>query len=178
MRRVHSRRTVVRAACVALAGSVAGCLGGDSSDGGTDRPETTTEPPATTAPPTTTDPATETASQPTVESFLSDTSNFDGVVDRTGTDAIEVEVGVEANGAFFGFGPAAVRVDGGTTVRWTWTGQGGTHNVVARHGAEFASEQTSEAGHTFERVFEESGTVLYVCEPHEGTGMKGAVVVG
>jgi halocyanin-like protein len=172
MSTVHDRRTVVRAACVALVGSVAGCLGGDSSDGGTDPPETTTEPPATT-----TAPATETASQPTVESFLSDTGNFDGVVDRTGTDAVGVDVGVEANGAFFGFGPAAVRVDQGTTVTWTWTGQGSTHNVVARHGAEFASEQSSEEGFTFEHAFDEPGTVLYVCEPHEGIGMKGAVVV-
>ncbi|MFD1646818.1 halocyanin domain-containing protein [Haloarchaeobius litoreus] len=177
MSRHCSRRTAVRSACVVLAGSVAGCLGGDSTDAGTDQPEPTTAPPATTTAPATTAAGTETASQPTVESFLSETSNFDGVVDRTGSDAVGVDVGVEANGAFYGFGPAAVRVDQGTTVTWTWTGQGSTHNVVARHGATFASEQTSEEGHTFEQVFDESGTVLYVCEPHEGVGMKGAVVV-
>jgi len=174
---VHYRRTFVRSACVALVGSVAGCLGGDSSNDGTDQPDATTELPATTARSTTADPGTETASQPTVESFLSETSNFDGVVDRTGSDAVGVDVGVEANGAFYGFGPAAVRVDQGTTVTWTWTGQGSIHNVAARHGAAFASEQTSEEGHTFEHVFDEPGTVLYVCEPHEGLGMKGAVVV-
>ncbi|WP_256295952.1 halocyanin domain-containing protein [Haloarchaeobius salinus] len=177
MSRPRTRRTVVRAVCGSLAVGVAGCLGGDSTDGGTDEPATTTDAPATTTQATTADQGTETADQPTVESFLADTSNFDGVVDRTGTDAVEVEVGVEANGAFFGFGPAAVRVDQGTTVTWTWTGQGSTHNVVARHGAEFASEQTSEAGFTFEHVFDQPGTVLYVCEPHEGVGMKGAVVV-
>jgi halocyanin-like protein len=171
-----SRRAAVRSACVAFVGGVAGCLGDGSDEGGTDQPATTTEATAATTQATTA-PATTTASQPTVEEVLADTSNFDGVVDRTGSDAVGVDVGVEANGAFFGFGPAAVRVDQGTTITWTWTGQGSTHNVVARHGAEFESEQTSEAGHTFEHVFEEPGTVLYVCEPHEGVGMKGAVVV-
>lgn len=185
MSRLRRRRTVVRTACVVLAGSVAGCL--DDSDGGdteqpeattesTDTPAATTESPETTAA-TTTDPDTETGEQPTVEEFLSATDNFDGIEDRTGTATVDVKVGVEANGAFFGFGPPAVRVDGGTTVTWTWTGQGGPHNVVARHGAEFESEQTSEEGHTFQRIFDEPGTVLYVCSPHEGTGMKGAIVV-
>ncbi|MFC4408150.1 halocyanin domain-containing protein [Haloarchaeobius iranensis] len=176
MSRRCSRRTVVRSACLAVVGTVAGCLGTDSTQDGTDQPEATTAPPATTGS-TTADAGTETASQPTVESFLSDTSNFDGVVDRTGADAVGVDVGVEANGAFFGFGPAAVRVDQGTTVTWTWTGQGSTHNVVARHGAAFASEQSGEEGFTFEHGFDEPGAVLYVCVPHEGAGMKGAVVV-
>jgi halocyanin-like protein len=114
---------------------------------------------------------------PSVDEFLAGTDNYDGVVDMTGSETVSIDVGVEANGAFYGFGPAAVRVDSGTEVIWTWTGQGGVHNVVARHGAEFESEQMSGEGETFSQTFEESGTALYVCDPHEGIGMKGAVVV-
>jgi halocyanin-like protein len=169
------RRTVVRAACAVFAGSVAGCVGTDSSDDDASQSEPATESSETTA--TTTATTTETEGSPTVEEYLSDTDNFDGVVDRTGRDAVGVEVGVEANGAFFGFGPPAVRVDRGTTVTWTWTGQGGVHNVIARHGAEFESDLSSQEGNTFQQTFDETGTVLYACNPHEGTGMKGAIVV-
>ncbi len=119
----------------------------------------------------------ETQGSPSVEEFLSETDNYDGVVDETGSDSVTVDVGVEANGAYYGFGPAAIRIDTGTTVTWEWTGQGSTHNVVAQHGADFSSEQKSEEGATYERTFDESGDVLYVCVPHEGIGMKGAVVV-
>lgn len=171
-----TRRAVLRTAPVALLGAVAGCLGGNSEDGDGDTPEPTTAAPTTTTAAATTT-AAGTTGQPSVEEFLADTSNFDGVVDRTGSDAVGVEVGVEANGAFFGFGPPAVRVDAGTTVTWTWTGQGGTHNVVARHGGSFESEQTDAEGHTFQHAFDATGTALYVCAPHEGVGMKGAVVV-
>jgi len=175
----RGRRSLVRTACVVLVGSVAGCVGDDPATGGTDGSAATTGPLGTTDPPAATGPtdATATGGQPTVEAFLSRTDNFDGVEDRTGTDAVGVDVGVEANGAFFGFGPPAVRVDRGTAVTWTWTGQGGTHNVVARHGADFESDVTSEEGHTVRRTFDESGTVLYACAPHEGAGMRGAVVV-
>ncbi|MDL0126454.1 halocyanin domain-containing protein, partial [Halobacterium salinarum] len=36
--------------------------------------------------------------------------NYDGTtVDRTGTDEVTIDVGVDANGGTYGFGPAAVR---------------------------------------------------------------------
>jgi halocyanin-like protein len=109
--------------------------------------------------------------------WLSNVENADGVVDKTGTSEVTVEVGVEANGGAFGFGPAVVRVDPGTTVVWEWTGEGGSHNVVATDGS-FESKLTAEAGTTFERTFESAGVVRYACSPHEMVGMKGAVVVG
>ena len=181
MRTRPNRRTVVRTGCAVLASAVAGCLGADSNDDDSADTDTTTTASTTTDASTTVGTTTSTESggddQLVVAEFLSETSNFDGVVDRTGTDAVDVEVGVEANGAFYGFGPPAVRVDSGTTVTWTWTGKGGSHNVVARDGAEFESELTGETDHTFQQSFEAPGTVLYVCNPHEGTGMKGAVVV-
>lgn len=168
----YSRRTLLRTAGVAVAGVVAGCGGGNSTPEDTNQPEDTPSPEST---PTTT-PA-DTEGPPSVDEFLSETDNYDGIVDKTGSDAVTVDVGVEANGAYYGFGPAAIRVDSGTTVTWEWTGQGGTHNVVARYGADFGSEQKSTDGATYTQTFDEPGTVLYVCVPHEGIGMKGAVVV-
>jgi halocyanin-like protein len=111
------------------------------------------------------------------DGWFSDVSNYDGVVDETGSDAVTVEVGTQANGGAFGFSPAAVRVDPGTTVTWTWTGEGGSHNVVDEAG-NFESELTAESGFTFEHTFEETGVVKYSCSPHRALGMKGAVVVG
>jgi halocyanin-like protein len=89
---------------------------------------------------------------------------------------VTVEVGVDANDGAFGFGPAAIRIDSGTTVTWEWNGRGGTHNV-AHDGGDFESETTAEEGFTFEHQFDASGTSLYECTPHASIGMKGAVVV-
>ncbi|MFC7068732.1 halocyanin domain-containing protein [Halobaculum lipolyticum] len=104
-------------------------------------------------------------------------ANYDGVVDRTGQSEVTVEVGVENGDGPYGFGPAAIRVDPGTTVTWEWNGQGGSHNVVAEDGS-FESELVAEAGHTFSHTFESEGQFTYYCQPHEALGMKGAVVVG
>ncbi|MFC7098924.1 halocyanin domain-containing protein [Halobaculum marinum] len=109
--------------------------------------------------------------------WFSNTGNYDGVVDETGSGSVTVQVGSEANGGAYGFSPAAVRVDPGTTVTWEWTGNGGSHNVVDEGGA-FESELVGESGHTFEHTFEETGVYRYACTPHKAMGMKGAVVVG
>ena len=110
-------------------------------------------------------------------SWFEGVSNYDGVVDETGSDSVTVEVGVEANGGGFGFGPAAVRVEPGTTVTWSWIGAGGSHNVAASDG-EFESDLVDSDEHTFEHTFEEAGVYTYACTPHQTLGMKGAVVVG
>jgi len=112
-----------------------------------------------------------------VEEYLADVDNFDGSLeDATGQSEVTVQVGTGANGGNFGFGPAAVRIDAGTTVVWEWTGEGGSHNVADEDG-DFESELVGDEGHTFEHTFEESGVSLYNCTPHKGVGMKGAVVV-
>jgi halocyanin-like protein len=116
--------------------------------------------------------------QPSFGGWLSDVTNYSEVVDQTGNSEVTVEVGVDANGGAFGFGPAAVQVDPGTTVVWEWNGAGGQHNVVAESGGEFESETVTEAGFTFEQTFEEEGVVQYYCQPHRSLGMKGVVVVG
>jgi halocyanin-like protein len=110
--------------------------------------------------------------------WLSDVSNYDGTTeDRTGQEETTVQVGTQANGGAFGFGPPAIHVDPGTTVVWEWTGEGNQHNVVDEAGA-FESDLSSEAGYTFEYTFEETGIYKYYCAPHEALGMKGAVAVG
>jgi halocyanin-like protein len=117
------------------------------------------------------------SAQPSFDGWLSDVTNYDGVVDETGAEEVTVEVGVEANGGGFGFGPAAVQVDPGTTVVWEWTGGGGQHNVVAQSG-DFESDLVGDDGFTFEHTFEEKGVTRYYCQPHQSLGMKGVVVVG
>ncbi|MBV0925869.1 halocyanin domain-containing protein [Halomicroarcula limicola] len=113
--------------------------------------------------------------QTAFDGWLDGVENYDGVVDETGSDSVTIEVGAEANGGNFGFGPAAVRVDPGTTVTWEWVN--GSHNVVDDAG-NFESEMSGEAGFTFEQTFEETGVVKYFCLPHKSMGMKGVVVVG
>jgi halocyanin-like protein len=179
--RDSTRRNVLRAAAAAVPVLVAGCAGSgggetpDASGGGGDEGGSAED-------------ADESGSGSgsgsgadgdgprSFDGWLSNVSNYDGVVDRTGAAEVTVRVGVEANGGGFGFGPAAVRVDPGTTVVWKWTGEGSVHDVVAEDGR-FESEQTDEAGHTFSRTFEAAGTTRYYCTPHEGLGMRGVVVV-
>lgn len=112
-----------------------------------------------------------------VGGWFDNVSNFDGVIDHTGESKVTITVGAEQGSGAFGFGPAAVRVDPGTTVVWEWNGKGGSHNVVAVDGS-FESELTGDEGFTFEQTFEETGTTKYFCAPHKSMGMKGAIVVG
>ena len=112
--------------------------------------------------------------------YLDQVGNFDGsTVDATGQDTVTVEVGVQANGGAYGFGPPAVHVDNGATVQWEWTGNGGGHNVVSDGDGPLDSGSTvSSAGVNYEHTFEEDGIYPYLCVPHEGLNMKGAIVVG
>lgn len=113
--------------------------------------------------------------QASFDGFLADTGNYDELADRTGSDEVTIEVGVEANGGNWGYGPAAVRVDPGTTVTWEWVA--GSHDVAAEDGS-FGSELTDESGHTFTHTFESEGVTKYACTPHRSMGMRGVVVVG
>jgi halocyanin-like protein len=122
--------------------------------------------------------AAPTAAQSTdLSAWFSSTGNADSVTDRTGKSKVTVEVGTSGNGSAFGFGPAVVRVDPGTTVVWEWTGKGGSHNVVAEDGS-LESDLLGDEGATFEHTFESAGVTKYACTPHKTMGMKGAVVVG
>lgn len=100
--------------------------------------------------------------------------NFEGTVDRTGEDEVRVVVGP---GGDLVFDPPAIHVDPGTTVVFEW--DQGFHNVVEMESGErYASELTDTTGTTYSVTFESDGISTYVCEPHQGQGMKGAVAVG
>ncbi|MFC6954395.1 halocyanin domain-containing protein [Halorubellus litoreus] len=112
-----------------------------------------------------------------LEDWLKNVGNFDGIVDERGKSTVTVEVGAKGNNGSYAFGPAVVRVDPGTTVVFEWTGKGGSHNVVAEDGS-YESKMQGNDGDTFEQTFEEAGASRYYCGPHKPMGMKGAVVVG
>ncbi len=113
--------------------------------------------------------------------YLDPVGNFGGpgsTVDATGQDSVTVEVGVQANGGAYGFGPAAVHVDNGATVQFEWTGNG-SHNVVSAGDGPLDSGSTvSSSGVNYEHTFESDGIYNYYCAPHEGLQMKGSIVVG
>lgn len=93
------------------------------------------------------------------------------ISDRRGNDEIQVEVGVKGNRGNFAFGPSAVAVTPGTTVRWVWTGEGGGHKIVADPEDQIgksdymfsSSNLVKEAGHEYVRKLDESGIALYHC---------------
>jgi len=116
--------------------------------------------------------------QPDFGGYLDNVSNFSGVEDATGQDEVTVEVGVDNGGQPYGFGPAAVHIDTGTTVIWEWTGEGGGHNVVAEDDTFNSGSPVPAEGTTYEYTFEEGGIYNYFCSPHKSLDMKGSVVVG
>jgi plastocyanin len=75
------------------------------------------------------------------------------------------------------FSPGTLRVEPGTTVTWTWTGQN-THSVVGTFdGQDFNSgDHTRADGLTASHRFAAAGTYEYVCGFHGGS-MKGIVIV-
>ena len=110
--------------------------------------------------------------------WFADTDNFDGTTaDMRGQSSVTVSVGAEGNSGSFAFDPPAIHVDPGTTVVWEWSGDGGQHNVAADDGS-FRSGDPVSGSNTYERTFDTEGIHLYLCEPHDSLGMRGAVVVG
>ncbi|MFB6201826.1 MAG: halocyanin domain-containing protein [Halorhabdus sp.] len=115
-----------------------------------------------------------------VQTFLSNTSNFDGSgVDATDATEVSVTVGAPGNGSNWAFAPAVVAVSTGTTVVWQWNGKGGAHNVVSaadREPLDSGAAVPSDSA-TYEYTFQNPGAYRYVCIPHRAYGMKGAVLV-
>lgn len=159
-----NRRNFVKTAGAAAAVGAAGCM----DDPPDTRNNTTTDPPDTN----------ETITDDGPDSTVGQDGN---ATNMTGRSEANVEVGAGDNG--FRFDPADIIINPGTTVVWTWTGNGGQHNVVEADGTEiasdpaFESELTSEEGFEFTHTFEESGTHDYVCEVHINQGMIGSVEV-
>lgn len=183
------RRWFLRSAATAAVAGVAGCSGGDDD---TETPVTDETTPTDSDTPTATETATqasETATpertphpdpQAAVDEWLSGVSNYDGrIVYRPDETTRTVSVGVERpSGDPFGYGPAAIRVEEGTTVQWQWTGNGGAHSVTERDGRFDSGTPDSASGNIFNHEFTERGVYRYQCKNHGGSfGMRGAVVV-
>jgi halocyanin-like protein len=119
------------------------------------------------------------AGPPDYGSWFGNVGNYDGsTVDARGQDEVTITVGAEGNGGAFAFDPPAVHVDPGTTLLFEWTGDGGGHNVVGEGNDLDSGSLVSEAGVHYEASFDEDGIYKYFCSPHQGQGMKGAIVVG
>lgn len=155
MRSVDRRHFVRGTGAAIVTGVLAGCTGGGDGDGGG-----------------------ETTPPQQIDDYLSGANNYGGTIsDQTGKSEVTIDVGA-GNG--LSFGPAAVRIGTGTTVVWEWTGQGGSHNVVAAEDSDSqfrSGDPTAESGHTFEKSFDDAGIQLYYCNPHRAQGMLGAIEV-
>lgn len=118
------------------------------------------------------------ATKPDFGGWLDGANGYSGsVADKTGNSEVTVKVGSGSKG--YGFSPSAVHVDAGATVKFEWTGNGGSHNVVsADDGPLDSGSPAGGSGVQYEHTFEESGIFNYKCTPHESLGMKGSVVVG
>lgn len=162
------RRFVLGTGAVAATGALAGCGGNGNGNGEDDDDEDGNGGGEPASP------------EDRASDFLNsnDARGFDGdVTNENGQDEVVVEVGAGDNG--FAFDPAAITVDAGTTVLWRWTGEGGQHNVVSEPDSDFEveSERVADEGHEFTQTFDESGVLLYVCEPHRAQSKYGAVIV-
>ncbi|WP_283403154.1 halocyanin domain-containing protein [Halorubrum sp. DM2] len=115
---------------------------------------------------------------PAVDEWLVDTNGYDGsVTDRTGENLVEITTGAEGNGGSFAFDPHAVKVSTETTVRWSWTGEGGAHDVAFEDADIDGATINAEPGVHFEYTFNETGVFRYACGPHREVGHRGAIIV-
>ena len=155
------RRTfVLGSASIVLAGSIAGCLPND--DDVDDEPDDVDDEPD------------DVPDDNDIEEHMADANGYAGIEDFTGETEITIEVGDPEGGSNYMFQPAAPEIDEGTTVTWEWIDDA-AHSVTQTNGDEFDSDIQSD--YTFEHTFEESGTHLYICVPHEAIGHIGALVV-
>lgn len=177
--KTFERRTFVYATGIAGATLLAGCSGGgdggdggggdsDGGDGGSDGSDGGDGSDGSDG-----DDRSYLDEEPDYDGWLDGANNYEQTVDWTDEDAVTVEVGYDG----LAFDPAAIAVSTGTEVTWEWTGEGGSHDVVSQDDGPLESETATEEGHTYSHTFEESGTFIYSCTPHESAGMKGAVHV-
>jgi plastocyanin len=102
----------------------------------------------------------------------------EGTASADGENAVVV-----GPGGSYAFEPSSLTVPVGDTVTWSWASA--NHNVVVREqpddaewsGTNGDGATTYDTDHTYEYTFETAGRYEYYCQPHEGLGMTGEVVV-
>ena len=106
-----------------------------------------------------------------------DAANVAVSAGQTANAAFQLVRGVEVGAAGTSFSPQAVSVPVGATVRWV--NGGGTHTVTPANAGQAGgwSAAALGVGTTFQHVFGTAGTFNYFCQPHQGMGMTGAVMV-
>lgn len=110
-----------------------------------------------------------------VAEHMEDANNWEGsMADNTDRDTVSVTITVDPD---FAYDPAGMFISEGTEVTWEWDHDGDSHTVTHDNGDEFDSGIISGEGETFTHTFEDTGTYLIICTPHQGIGMLGAVVV-
>lgn len=75
------------------------------------------------------------------------------------------------------YDPLVVKIQPGDTVRWE---NMPTHNVETVDGLvpEGTEKINSPMSENYQHTFEKEGIYIYICTPHIGAGMGGAVIVG
>ena len=174
------RRRYLRGIAAAGVVSVAGCTenGNDSSNGDADNGDAG-ESTATDADGESTDTDADEESTATDADGESTDMDADGESTETPPSNPDQRVAVGANG--LNFEPEAFEISAGDTVLWEWEGSG--HNIAVESqpsDADWPGEDEEfgySKGHTHSHTFEVAGDYEYICEPHQGNGMKGRFTV-
>lgn len=101
--------------------------------------------------------------------------------DEPAEDDVDADatVTVGADGEFH-FDPETLEIDPGETVQFVWEDDG--HNIAVTDQPDEAAwdgvTETQDAGYTLTHTFDIEGQYDYVCDPHEGAGMVGTILVG
>ncbi len=145
-----------------------------------------------TTPPTTTTTATTTTAGGPTTTATGPTTTATGASTTSTTMAPAVHVVMVGPNDMLVFDPASLPIHVGETVRWVWATS--FHSVVSGtvstdgtrmpdglfcspNNTACDTLQTSNAGDTYERTFNTTGTFPYYCAPHGNMGMVGTIVV-
>ena len=103
--------------------------------------------------------------------------------DTTDGVTCDVTIGISSDG--YAFSPAAVTIDVGQTVCWSWSGESMAHNVKEVDGMKSSTFvaggiTSGESSMTvdFHHTFTEDTIFYYACEPHISVDMFGKITVG
>lgn len=113
--------------------------------------------------------------EPNYGDWFENVGTYRGTCDLRDENEVSVFVGAAGGLGYYRYVPTAIAVRPGTTVTWEWTGEGGTHDVVAENEAFDSGDPVDDAGATFEFTVDVPGLYKYYCSPHRDLGMRGAV---